>query len=54
MQVAITRLVQRTKLRLVDPDQVALGTGIASMFPEHGVRVIVDEVRAATTPSARS
>jgi cytochrome P450 len=45
MQVTVTRLVQRTSLRRVDPNADVQGTGIASMYPEHGVRVIVEQVR---------
>jgi cytochrome P450 len=45
IQTVVTRLVQRTSLRLADPTRVERGTGIAAMRPEHGVRVIVDEVR---------
>lgn len=45
MQVVVTRLVQRTALRLVEPDRRVLGAGIASMYPERGVEVVVDAVR---------
>jgi len=45
MQVVVTRLVQRTSLRLADPHARVEGTGIASMRPEGGLRVIVDDVR---------
>jgi cytochrome P450 len=41
LQVAVTRLVQRTSLRLVDPDAPVYGAGIASMYPERGVRVYI-------------
>jgi hypothetical protein len=37
--------VQRTRVHLVDFDEPVTGTGVASMYPERGVRVIVDEVR---------
>jgi cytochrome P450 len=45
IQAVITRLVQRTTLRLVDPGVDERGTGIAAMRPEPGVRVIVEDVR---------
>ena len=45
IQVVVTRLVQRTTLRLAEPDREVPGAGIASMYPEHGVRVVVEEVR---------
>ena len=45
MQVVVTRLVQRTSLRLAEPERSVRGAGIASMYPEHGVRVIIDDVR---------
>ena len=47
LQVAITRLVQRTSLRLAEPSRPVEGAGIASMYPEHGVRVVVEAVRPA-------
>jgi hypothetical protein len=46
LQVVVTRVVQRTSLRLVDPDLPVRGSGIASMYPEHGVPVVVDDVRS--------
>jgi cytochrome P450 len=45
IQVVVTRLVRRTTLRLAEPHRDVQGTGIASMFPEHGVNVLVDDVR---------
>ena len=45
LHVAVARLVQRTTLRLVDPDRVILGRGISALVPEGGVPVWVDEVR---------
>lgn len=45
LHVAVARLVQRTSLRLVDPDRLVLGRGISALVPEGGVPVVVDEVR---------
>jgi len=45
LHVAVVRLVQRTSLRLVDPDRPVLGRGISALVPEGGVPVAVDEVR---------
>ena len=42
LQVAVVRLVQRTSLRLVDPDRVVLGRGISVLVPDDGVPVVVD------------
>ena len=45
LQVAVVRLVQRTSLRLADPDRVVLGRGISALVPEGGVPVVVDALR---------
>ena len=45
LHVAVVRLVQRTSLRLVDPDRLVLGRGISALVPEGGVPVVVVEVR---------
>jgi len=41
----VVRLVQRTGLRLVDPDRIVLGRGISALVPEGGVPVVVDDRR---------
>ncbi len=43
LHVAVVRLVQRTSLRLVDPDRIVLGRGIGALVPEGGVPVVVDD-----------
>jgi cytochrome P450 len=45
LHVAVVRLVQRTSLRLVDPDRLVLGRGISALVPEGGVPAVVVEVR---------
>ena len=45
LHVAVVRLVQRTGLRLVDPDRIVLGRGISALVPEGGVPVVVDDRR---------
>jgi cytochrome P450 len=49
VQVAVVRLVQRTALRLAEPDRVVRGIGLSAMRPEGGVPVIVDERGDLTT-----
>lgn len=45
IQTVVSRLAQRTTLRLAHPEREERGTGIAAMRPEHGVPVIVEDVR---------
>jgi hypothetical protein len=44
IQVAITRLLQRTRLTLVNPQREIRGTGLSALRPEGGVPVRVDSV----------
>jgi cytochrome P450 len=49
IQVAVVRLVQRTDLRLADPDRPVRGTGLSAMHPDGGVIVAVEQRRDLTT-----
>jgi hypothetical protein len=44
IQVVITRLLQRTQLRLADAHRVVRGIGLSALRPEGGVSVVVEAV----------
>jgi cytochrome P450 len=49
VQVTVVRLLQRTRLRIVDPDRTVRGEGLSSTRPEGGVPIIVEERQDLTT-----
>ena len=49
IQVTVVRLLQRTSLRLADPDRVVRGMGLSSSRPDGGVVVEVEQRRNLTT-----
>jgi cytochrome P450 len=49
VQVIVVRLLQRTSLRLAEPDRLVRGVGLSATRPEGGVEVVVAERRDLTT-----
>jgi cytochrome P450 len=49
VQVVVVRLLQRTSLRLAEPDKVVRGIGLSATRPEGGVVVAVEQRQDLTT-----